>query len=413
MSFIDRLNTRFEIVTRQKGGGDTVWSPKLLPNYTLEREYSGSAYEFIDKAGTLFSRRLPKGKRLELQFAFDGEDNDKIANNFEIAARYEKYWTVTHPFYGKFNCQPLSIKLDNSALTSTIVTVTVIETIIIDNNSFVSNQDAIDKIKEKLNASKDITVTKIANEPSSTVINEKQKTYTKKQLSKFETILDRATRATDQYKGFRKNLDKALNEINNVGALTTGCIVYIDNLLKLPANISSDIGTRINYISDMLDALGLTVTAFTTKEYYQKLFYNSIGGIAITAMCETLTVKNEGDFQTAADVQYQIDTLLEKYNEYLSNVFSLENEYFNLDHDTLFAIYETVIATAFYLYMLMFEGKQERIYVCEKDTNPLLLTHRFYGSCTDENIQDFMRINNIGFSETINISKGREIKYFV
>jgi hypothetical protein len=413
MSFIDRLNTRFEIVTRQKNGADTIWTPKLVPTYTMEREYSGTAYEFIDKAGTLFSRRLPKGKRFELQFVFDGEDNDKIANNFEIAARYEKYWTVTHPFYGKFNCQPLGIKLDNSALTSTTITVTVLETLIIDNNSFISNQDAIDKIKEKIDASKAFTITIISSDDSATFINEKQKNFTRKQLTKFQTILEKATKSGESYKDFKKNLDKALNEINNVGALTTSCIVYIDNLLKLPANITSDIGTRINYISDMLDALGLTVSAFTTKEYYQKLFYNLVGGICVTSMCEALTVKNQNDFKTVADIDFYIDLMLEKYDEYLEAVFSTESDYYDLDHDLLFSIHETVISTAFYLYQLMFEAKQERVFICPKDTNLLLLTHRFYGVASDENIKDFIKVNNIGFDETINISKGREIKYFV
>ena len=59
MSWSHDLHTiQFDIVT----GDRRVWRPLLAQNYEKNVEYSGVQYEFINRVGSLFARRLPKGR---------------------------------------------------------------------------------------------------------------------------------------------------------------------------------------------------------------------------------------------------------------------------------------------------------------------------------------------------------------
>jgi hypothetical protein len=66
------------------------------------------------------------------------------------------------------------------------------------------------------------------------------------------------------------------------------------------------------------------------------------------------------------------------------------------------------------LYSIAFAAKQEREYVLDKDSNPILLTHKFYGlDKNDVNLEKFISTNDIGLTEILNIRKGRKIVYYV
>jgi len=56
--------------------------------------------------------------------------------------------------------------------------------------------------------------------------------------------------------------------------------------------------------------------------------------------------------------------------------------------------------------------KKEVLFL-EKDSNLIVLTHRFLGLASDENLEIFKRINKIGLSETYRIKKGRLITYYI
>ena len=77
MSWQDDIkNIPFEIVT----GDGKKWELLLIPGYVKNVEYNGTQYDFIERAGSLFARRLPRGRSYPLEFAFKGEDNVKTAN---------------------------------------------------------------------------------------------------------------------------------------------------------------------------------------------------------------------------------------------------------------------------------------------------------------------------------------------
>jgi hypothetical protein len=128
-------------------------------------------------------------------------------------------------------------------------------------------------------------------------------------------------------------------------------------------------------------------------------------------MAKSITVKNTGDFSKKKDTVLYIDKLTSNYETFLTNLDSFSD--FEADHDTMFALKLLINNTEFLLYELLFEGKQERNYICERDTNLLLLSKKLYGSISEDNISLIKTTNNIGLSEILNIKQGREILYYV
>ncbi len=66
------------------------------------------------------------------------------------------------------------------------------------------------------------------------------------------------------------------------------------------------------------------------------------------------------------------------------------------------------------LFLLGLNARQERSIQLLKDSNLIVLTHRFVGlDADDKNIERFRKVNNIKNNELYKIKKDRTIKYFV
>jgi len=76
-------------------------------------------------------------------------------------------------------------------------------------------------------------------------------------------------------------------------------------------------------------------------------------------------------------------------------------------------LHDLVMFTIANLFDLAFDAQQERVVYLPKDSNLVLLTHKYMGLANDENMQRFREINNIKLKELFRIKKGRKIKYYV
>ncbi len=77
-------------------------------------------------------------------------------------------------------------------------------------------------------------------------------------------------------------------------------------------------------------------------------------------------------------------------------------------------LYDMVVFTVANLFNLGFDSQQERVVYTEKETNLILLVHRYLGmDVNDENLERFRQINQIKMNENFKIRKGRKIVYYV
>jgi hypothetical protein len=407
MSWQDRLNTvKFEIVT----GDGISWNPLLIPIFDKHIEYNGTQYDFIDKAGSFFIRKFPKGRSFLLEFAFQGVDNDINAGNFDISARDRGSWKVTHPLYGQFHCQPLSLSMNNSGLNTTIIKCQVIESrMILQDVSSVQTEP-----RTKVNNTSLLVNTKAQTFLTVSPVNKTIKIKDLQNAIKQTTIIGETikgiTKLDSELKSYSTLFSSILNELNNYSAITAQYLTSIQALISLPANVASNIGSRINCLESLLSSTYNSILGVANISYFQKIFYNLIGVTIVSKMCDAVTVQNDGDLQTRVEVLFYLNKIQSDYNKFLKNLDSLN---FTSDHDLMFAINEQVYSTVFYLYSILFQSKQERTFYCDKDTNLIILAHRLYGSATEENIQTVKTNNKIGISELLNIKKGRPVLYYV
>lgn len=406
MSWQDDLkNIPFEITT----GDGRVWYPLLIPNYEKDVEYNGTQYDFIGRVGSLFARRLPRGRSYPLEFAFKGEDNVKVSNLFEKSARNLNSWNIVHPFYGKLLVQPLSLKSISSGFDCTIIQVQVVETIVA--NQPVEKPDYSDIIETKRQALHQTALTALT--PLSGTIPVKNVQYALKVTNNIAARVSTLSKLESEYKSYQKWHKNAINELNNATGISQGYLTNIQGLIDMPAIVTSNIGTRFQLLENTLSYLVTNLVGVAKVGYFEKLFFNLIGGTVISSMSKSLITKNSGDFQTKSEVLLYVNRLKIQYESFLENLYNLEDSEFTPDHDLMFAIHTLICETVAYLYQIMFSAKQERIYYTPRDTNLIVLTHRLYGLASDENILTLKTTNKIGLSEILNIKKDRAIKYYV
>lgn len=396
----DIENIIFTIIT----GDGKEWRPKWK-NATKDVEYNASIYEFVNVDGSLALRAKPKGRRFDLEFYFDGENAVTIGNNFEISARNNKYWTVKHPFYGDIKCQPLSLKQDNTALNVSKFTVPVIETITTayPEATKIIEDEIIVKVAE-INE-----LQQVAYEQSAEI----DRTELVKNVSALDTIFSSIIKTSEELKEFKDAVADAVIEITNVVSTGTSILRAIHTLINYPATIEQTIEARFNSFVEALD--NIIDTFGDNKEQFE-----AISGSIVAAM-QLVTVSNiTDDFNIRKDVIDHQDSLLTEYNKYLSFLDTLQTERadsddsYTPDYNSQNGLNELVNLTISNLFEVAFSAKQEREFTLEKDSNPILLTHRFYGlDKLDENLSKFIKTNNVGLNELLNIKKGRKIVYYV
>ncbi|MBP1638985.1 MAG: hypothetical protein H6Q17_568 [Bacteroidetes bacterium] len=417
MSWQDRLNNIAFSITMGKGkmargrerAKPMTFYPKLIVNYQENVEYNGTEYDFVGIPGSLFLRKLPKGRSIPLEFAFVGKDNDKEANGFEYQAAIPAEWTVTHPFYGKFHCQPLSLSMDNSGLDSTVIKITVIET----NFNATSKSSNFPKAQTRLKENIELISARSLAVGASTPMNAKELEQATSMTKKIGTLSEAVLKTSSELKTYKSFLSNALNAIDGATALTTGYLTYIRSLINLPATVSGDIKSRINCIEGIFSSLVSDVSGTVKLSYFQKLFFNLLGVNCISAISTALQTQNTGDLQTRVEITFYLNKLKSDYATFLSTLYSTETTSFTPDHDLMFDLNSTVQLTQFYLYSVLMSAKQERTYYPSSDTNLLLLAHRLYGSASEDNMSQIKSTNKIGLSEILNIKKGRKIIYYV
>lgn len=405
MSWQNKLeNIQFSIKT----GDGKEWFP-LFKTGEKSKEFNTSIYDFIDVPKSLVERKQPKSSKYPFTFWFDGENHIDTAEEFERSAEDKRYWTITHPYYGTIKGQPLSITRNDTNLNITEITVDFWESIVFDYpKSNLSIQDntlfkkdeilqssALSYSGRKVLESEDIQKNKQAN---LLIANSFENLQTDDTFSEYQNAFSIAQKATD-------------NLLND----SFDAITKSQQLLNLPSNYERTVKEKISAFVSAYN--GLSNILITVAD---KLFFESMGSSVISCYCAAAVNYQFGvDYTVASDVENVANQLILIHSDYLqildnasTSNYDIENNY-QPNATVQTQLNNLVQFTLANLYNLAFEAQQERIVYTTKDTNIVLLTHRYLGSATDENIETFRRINDIKLKELFRIKKERKIKYYV
>jgi hypothetical protein len=411
MSWIDKVNSDFTIITGDKKSYKVNWI-----NATKMKEYFISEFTFPDLAGSKVDRGQPKGRRYNLEIFLQGEENIETATQFEISADVLLPWTILHPLYGNILVQPVSLSFDNSQMNVTKITGQVIETIAIENPLTTANP--VDQIGIQKEALDENFATSFTKTPKSVDI-ETIKTTNKRLYKTTVPIIQ----IPDEVQAYFNLFNVANSAINNAAQSPVVAMRLAISVISAPASLTVNTKTRVSSLSGQFDSLRSNIKPKDTTAVIPvstKQIYQSQGGSLISSMSVAASTPLVNDYVSMIDVIEIIELLLQKYNQYILDLDSIQSlnggavDSFIPDAQSLTQLnllFNNVISN---LFLIGLSSSQQRTIVLDKDTNIIVLTHMLYGlDKFDNNINILMANNGWGLNQIIQIRKNTPVVYYV
>lgn len=406
MSWIDKIQNALVITT----GEGSKYSPSWL-NAVFVQEYNVSDFEFANVEGTLVKRKLPLGRKYNLELYFQGEDHLDISEQFRLSANDSRPWVMEHPLYGRINVQPISLSFDNSGLNVTKITGSVMETILEDNPKVtVRPVDAIaiqtelvqQLFSDALTAPCDVT---------------DQETMLEVNTFNFNLALP-TLKLPKQIKAFMDAFHKANAAINNLTHAASKAMATVMSVINAPAMFANSVKGRLNLLKGQFNTLRATVNNLTHPG--SKQIYQNMGGGILSTMCLASSLPLPGDYNNTTKCLEAINDLQTVHDSYMADIDLLQSvnggnpNSFIPNPDAQIALSQLMGITISNLFTIAFNNKSERILIVESDTNWIVLTHRVYGlDPSDANIQELMDENKAGLNDVLQVRKGTRVRYYV
>lgn len=404
MSWIDRLDNRKLTITT---GDGKVFSPLWI---AAEKsiDFNNSKYEFIDVEGSFIDRKKNQGSKYQLLFYFQGDDNIDKSQDFENSSLDSRAWVVEHPFYGTLKGQPTSLKRNDKSYNVTEITVDFWESI--DGEFPLSQVSAKNEVVSRvssLNAQNVTFLVENANPKTSNIPTLKENVF----LTSSKFNADNLT-----FSEYSNIVSKATKSADRLVIATTQSINDIQQVVNAPANFNEAIFRKIKYYEDAYQVLKELVIE---GGLFEKYFFESQGSSIIAGMCNC-AITDSDEFISRDEIEQANTSIIRVYEDYLKQmddnqivIYDTDN-YWSPNVNIQSSLSSLISFTSKNLFIVSFSARQERIHETEKDTNLIILTHRFVGlDVEDKKIENFRKINNIKLNELFKIKKGREIKYFV
>jgi len=399
MSWIDRINeSKLSITT---GDGKT-YTP-LWKNAILNINFNTEGLEFIGVPGTFVGREEVKGQQFPLLIYFQGEDCIDVAKEFRISSADKRPWKISHPYYDDLLVQPLGLKFDDSQLNVVKITGTLWETL---DQKYPTN---------KVNAPKEIEIKKseidlltqesfvIKLETPSTELIQPANDSVIKTGSNYSFLAQTKDEITD----LKSKVTAASGAAQEITTNTSSYIKKANDLINFPFLTKQNIVVKVDQLINTFNDFAGVFLEDPTAE--KKATYEFQSTMLLSELSLNLIDTDINEFDKRSDVISVIDSLTLAYDTFGETMDDLG---YTQDSELALRLDYIVNFTLSSLYDVALNSKQERFFTLDKDNNIVNLAHRFYGT-GDDNLDLFIKQNDITYNEILNIKKGREIVYFV
>jgi len=410
MSWIEQLsNVEVEIIT-----GDGKRFKPLWKEAKRSKNYNTSAYNFINVAGTLIDRQLPEGYQYDTTIIFQGESHLAVSDEFQMSADDRRFWTIIHPYWGEIMVQPMSIEEDKTVLNITAFKIKVWETISSDYP--IQKQLSNDRVAE-LNDE----VNEMAAQSFEAQIPELD---TEVRAALMETVeiadveVTKLMKLSEDFAKFKGKVSAAKARINDATQSAIDVMRTVQAVINYPVQVIQSVKDRIAVAMELKNKL--TAIFFRKASKKDLVMYESIISGVVAMMATSAIDPGEEDYQLRTEIVETVDNVRTSYEDYLMQLDNTQStrsddvDGFTPDPDVSNALNAAIMEALANVYDYSFGAKQERIIMLEEDSNPILLTHRFYGlDANDDNLAFFIRTNALSLDELFEVRKGRRISYFV
>ena len=424
MSWIDKVQNPFIIVT----GDGVTYEDLLWKNDSIkEIDYNISEFDFPNIQGSLIFRGTNRARKFSLHIIFQGDDQLDNADQFEASANDPRAWIVQHPIYGTLTVQPVSLKFDPSGFNTTIVTGTLLETITFGGP-------------------------KITQDPRINILFQKQQTddLTAEAYQVEITQLKPGIKDVSTLSGFNKlvydigaKTVKLTEDAGNYFNAFNAANASIQSLVSNPLLAMQDLQTVINYPSQFVDSIKNRIITIQTQfsslsaqvgkilSINDKKSFEATGSTLVSSMAVTSVTSYDAngnvvvgtilpDYATKQDVLDVITDIQTMYNAFLALLDQLQTTNGGLetsyipDAGTLQALDQIIGFTVTNLAGIALSSKQERVVLLTEDSNVIIQAHKYYGLLVDDSTIDaVINNNNIALNELIQLSKGRQLLFYI
>lgn len=409
MSWLDRINSEITITT----GDGKVYNP-LWKNASKSIEFNVSEFNFQNVQGTLVYRGEAMGRKFPIEIYFTGENNLEESLAFEESAKDKRAWVVSHPFYDDILVHPVGLNFDNSKYNVTKITGVLLETISdIYPKSSIDSVDKISQLKAECDEEMAQDFVATVPEPTAGDVQELSGNVGEAYANSVKSISD-----TVDADALRQALSDANSAIAVATSAPLAAIRKAQALISLPSQFQTSVENRLNTLTENLENLRDGINNLVNKN--DKSIFENNAGTTISAMMFAASTPQEGNYANSNDVLKVATTLSDNYNQFVLDLDGLQTDNAGSENSyipspgglsALARIYNFTLAN---LLSIAIGGKQERSIILTAYSNPILLTHRFYGlDELDENLENFINQNDIGITEMIEIKAGRKIIYYV
>lgn len=392
-------------------GDGKEWRPLYRYNSKV-LEFNVSEFDFPNIDGTKVDRREARGRKFELDIIFQGEDHLDVSQSFENSSKDKRPWVVIHPQFGTINCHPASLTFDPSGINTTVITGSLLETIL--NDAPRISTDPAGKITKDVAIFNELSALSF----SSTELSPSDLNLLSNNTSEIAKKTSISMKIGDNAQEFLNESRSVLSEISGYSGNAVSVISSVKKVILYPSQFNDTVQNRIALLSSQLQSLALTVAGAVTpnqKKIYEQGSTSLLSGILVSAATPIA-----GDYGNVTDVLGVISVITSSYNGVISNLDMLQTlnggdiESYIPDAESIGQLTDVTNYTISQLLGIALNAKQERIIICEDDTDIITLTHRFYGITeNDSTINDLIANNQIGLNEMLMIRKGRKIKYYV
>jgi hypothetical protein len=410
MSWIERIDTGMIIRT-----GDGVEYEPLYLHTTKKQEYNTVEFNFPGVDGTLVKRSERMGMRYNLEIVFQGENHLDTAEAFRVSANDKRYWVISHPMHGTLNMQPLRLNFDNSGINTSRITGEVVETIIDDAPKVtIDPREQTVKDVETVN---EISAKSVSNRaPGMSATDKNLLTFNMDLLNDATDTVEKTDFEANEYFNLFKTVNGA---IINYTAKPLIAMQAVSDFINYPSLLQISVQTRIQMLIDQFIALGNGIANLIDPN--EKIIYENNAGNVITAMVSaTVNPLSDDDYGNAIDVLSISDQLADTFGTYIENLDGLQTENggdpnsYVPDFELISGISNLVDYGIANLFSIALNASQERSVILDRDSNAVILAHKYYGlDPADISLNKFIRNNKIGLNKIYHIPKGTKIIYYV
>jgi hypothetical protein len=408
MSWIEKINNDITIRT---GDGKT-YNPKYVIA-PISREYNVAEFNFPNIFGTLVNKSEPMGRKFTLDITFDGTDHLDVARNFETSLNDRRENTVIHPMYGTIVCHASSITQNAAGINTSTFSIQYAETI-----TTTTPRTSIDPVRGTTNKVESFNEDQ-SQQFSTVALKTTDVTILSNTVEQSYTVASASIKSGDESNKFFNLFNESKVAIGNALTDAKTAIQKSKMVIQYPAYFSESVKFRLNLFIIQLNSLHDLIGSVISPN--EKLIFETNTTTLIGGMIQTVVTPFDSiDYENTVDVLTVIELLNDSMNVVVNDLDALQTpnggdvDSYIPNFDSLSGLQDAFNLAISNLMEIAMDGKQERIFINDYDSNIFLLAHRFYGlKFDDSTIDTLIKNNSIGLNELLLIKKNRKIKYYL